>query len=75
VSPVEVTQLESQAIPFGRCPQCDAPFYPFLRGQVQRRAWPLWPFWKMRAYCALICRECKNIVGWEMPDAKIGGKP
>lgn len=69
------TQLQSQAVEFGRCPSCDAPFYPFLRGQVQRRSWPLWPFWKLRPYCAVICSACKNIVGWETPDPKIGGKP
>jgi hypothetical protein len=38
MSPAEATALRDQPLPFARCPECDAPFYPFLRGQVQRRA-------------------------------------
>lgn len=75
MSPLETTQLESQAFPFRRCPKCDHPFYPFLRGQVQRSAMRWWPFGKIRPYYALICCNCKEIVGWEMPDTRIGGKP
>ena len=66
MSPIECAQLADAPIPFGRCPKCDEPFYPFMRGQVQRsRFW----FWYMpkRDYCALICRACKRIVGWESP--------
>ena len=68
MSPIEVEQLANEVIPFGRCPNCDMVFVPFLRGQVQRSAWRWWwPFGKLRPYCALICRHCKNVVGWEMP--------
>jgi hypothetical protein len=51
--------------PIECCPKCKAtPFMPFLRGQVQRhpRRWLVGP---RRPYCALICWECKEIVGYE----------
>jgi hypothetical protein len=52
------------------CPECYVtPLEPFLRGQVQRsphRFW-WWPFGETRPYCAVICRACKQIVGWESP--------
>ena len=67
MSPAEVAQLENDPVPFGRCPNCDQVFVPFLRGQVQRRAWKWWPRGRKRPYCALICRHCKQIVAWEMP--------
>lgn len=72
--PREVTLLQHAPVPFGRCPVCTAVFRPFLRGQVQRGgivryllpSWWLclligqpWP------YCALICSECKEVIGWE----------
>lgn len=52
-------------MPIEKCPKCGAePFDPFLRGQVQRRKfkWFLWDPWP---YCALICWNCKEIVGYE----------
>lgn len=65
--PVEVALLAAEAVQFGRCPRCDEPFYPFMRGEVQRSARPWWLFGRRRDYCALICRACKDIVGWESP--------
>jgi hypothetical protein len=68
--PIEVLLLAGKEAPLDECPNCgDKPFRPFLRGQVQRsslietiRAW--WQKRKPR-YCAVICWECKDIVGWE----------
>ena len=45
------------------CPKCGARFEGFLRGMVHS-------FWKRlfnKPYCAVICRTCKEIVGWEKP--------
>jgi len=71
--PVEVLLLERRPVPLLSCPLCGAePFRPFLRGSVQRgpteapisflRAWWIGVPWP---YCALICWDCKRIVGWE----------
>jgi hypothetical protein len=63
--PIECSQLEGTRQPLDKCPRCGAyPFRAFMRGQVQR--WP-WKFllWGKRPYCAVICWECKNIVGYE----------
>lgn len=49
-----------------KCPNCGAePFVTFLRGQVARpdRAW-YWPF-KRRPPFAIICYDCKEVVGHE----------
>ena len=64
--PVEAHILEQYPYPYERCPQCDAPFSVFLRGQVQRARRFLGVLWR-RPYCAVICRACKEIVGWEEP--------
>ncbi len=62
--PKEVLELWDAPQPFVRCPKCDAPFEAFLRGEVQR--WPRkWLVGPRRPYCALICRACKEIVGYE----------
>ena|SRR2546425_3437691 len=72
--PIEALALTMQAVPLIYCPVCVAnPFTPFMRGQVQRSRWFCWagllslilarPF----DYCALICADCKEIVGWERP--------
>lgn len=39
---------------------------PFLRGVVQRRRWKFF-FFGAWDYCALICSQCKEIVGHESP--------
>lgn len=64
--PIESAQLEGKPSKLTNCPKCDAPFEPFLRGQVQRsaRKWIIGP---RQPYCALICRACKEIVGFEYP--------
>jgi hypothetical protein len=47
------------------CPTCGAaPFDVFLRGVVVRSSFR-WPPWKRRANWAVICRVCKDIVGYE----------
>jgi hypothetical protein len=66
--PIEFTALYHKPEPFAHCPGCGSPrFESFLRGLVQRsrRRW-WWPF-QIRAHCAVICHECKEIVGWEAP--------
>lgn len=67
--PIESMLLNHKPVPFGHCPRCDAqPFEPFLRGEIQR--WPRrWLVGPRRPYCALICRVCMEIVGWEEPIA------
>jgi hypothetical protein len=68
--PIEVWLLEGEPVPFEHCPQCGEIFVPFLRGMIQRsrRSWlGLGP---RRAYCALICSECKEIVGHESPNLR-----
>jgi len=63
--PIEAAILYGQPSPLKECPKCHAaPFRPFLRGQVQRSKFK-WLFWGRRPYCALICRDCKDIVGYE----------
>ena len=73
MSPIEYAQLREAAVTLGRCPRadCDEPFYPFMRGMVQRNPRPWWLFGRRRDYCALICRECKCIVGWESPGTPV----
>lgn len=64
--PKEYERLRKLPTPFFNCPKCHKEFEPFLRGLVQRaKRW----FWigPRRDYCALICRSCKQIVGWETP--------
>lgn len=64
--PKEYERLRNKPVPFENCPKCHKGFEPFLRGLVQRtNRW----FWigPRRDYCALICRACKMIVGWETP--------
>jgi hypothetical protein len=61
--PIEYTLLKDKPIPLKDCPYCGEPFEPFLRGQVQSA---LRRFFK-RPYCALICWECKAVVGYEKP--------
>jgi hypothetical protein len=73
--PIECSTLEGQPVPFLTCPNCGAPFRPFLRGMVQRGVFSggllCWSWWKALfkrerwPYCALICWECKEIVGYE----------
>jgi hypothetical protein len=68
--PAEYAMLRAASVPLVRCRECgDEPFRPFLRGMVQRPRYSwrtLWlPIGAPRAYCALICSACKEIVGYE----------
>jgi hypothetical protein len=67
--PLECVILERSPVPISKCPRCGAaPFRPFLRGTVQRLWRPWWKFWgSIRPYCAVICSDCKDIVGYENP--------
>ncbi len=61
---MEATTLRDEVPPFPCCPRCGEFFEPFLRRQVQRSK--RWFFvGRRRPYCALICRSCKEIVGYE----------
>jgi hypothetical protein len=65
--PIEFLQLAGQPQPLKVCPLCEAhPFRAFLWGQVQRSPFKWWQLWgSHRPYCAVICEECKEIVGYE----------
>jgi phage terminase large subunit GpA-like protein len=62
--PIECELLAGRPVPFVLCPKCGEIFHPFLRGMVQRRT-HRWFFWGAWPYCALICWDCKEIVGYE----------
>lgn len=64
---VECARLDGKPTPFSTCPKCGKPFEPFLRGQIQRSPYKFIFFGPIRPYCALICRACKEIVGYESP--------
>ena len=65
--PIEYTLLRDAPVVLETCPCCaEHPFVPFMRGQVQRYRWFGW----VKAYCAVICSRCKEIVGYETPDGK-----
>ena len=61
--PIEFSLLQHEPEPLSVCPNCRLPFESFLRGQVQ--SW--WRKLLHMKYCAVICRECKEIVGHEKP--------
>ncbi len=61
--PIEYALLKNQRVPFVVCPKCEEFFEPFQRGLVRS-------FWRKifgMKYCALICWQCKEIVGYEKP--------
>jgi len=75
--PEEAITLTDQEPPLGHCPYCNQeiragmifePGRPFLRGMVQRSRRPWYAPWRTRPYCAVICPDCKEIIGWEEPD-------
>lgn len=58
--PIECETLKDKPTK-NQCQKCKSKFEPFMRGQVQsffRRVFGM-------NYCAIICRKCKEIVGWE----------
>jgi len=60
--PIEFARLKDKPAPFDRCPNCGhEPFEPFLRGIVH--SW--WRKLFRKPYCAVICWQCKEIVGHE----------
>lgn len=64
--PAEYMLLKDLPSPIDNCPKCGAKFEPFLRGTVQRMRGRKWFFFgPYIGYCALICRACKEIVGYE----------
>ncbi len=65
--PIECMLLKDARVPFERCPACSEPFVPFLRGMIQRHKRSWFGLGLHRAYCALICSECHEIVGYESP--------
>ena len=61
--PIEVSLLEGKPYALEKCKHCGGPFPEFLRGMVQ--SW-----WRRKLglpYCAVICRQCKEVTGWEKP--------
>lgn len=66
--PIECSLLDGAPVPVLQCPACGIyPVRPFLRGQVQRLSRRWYAPWLRRPYCAVICRDCKAIVGYEDP--------
>jgi hypothetical protein len=82
--PIEAALLRHEPEVFLSCPKCgNVPFRSLMRGQVQRTfltepisytlallrsAWTWTPF----PYCAVICCDCGDIVGWEAPPTQKG---
>jgi len=64
--PIEFKLLEKEPYAIEVCPNCGQRAPEFMRGLVQRSKRFLWLLWK-RPYCAVICRNCKEIIGWESP--------
>jgi len=70
--PIEAALLRDAPYPKVRCPKCGHfPLEPFMRGIVQRSCFRLslrGPFLiNPQPYCAIICSQCKEIVGYEAP--------
>jgi hypothetical protein len=61
--PIEYVLLNDLPEPLPHCPACGAPFRSLMRGMVQN--W--WRRLTRQPYCAVICFECKQIVGYEKP--------
>jgi hypothetical protein len=70
VSPISALRLDGAPTGIETCPNCGAAFEPFLRGQVARDMRSPWRYilgllGRRRPALALICRRCKEIVGYE----------
>lgn len=57
----EYVRLKDAPVLLQKCPKCGEAFEPFLRGLV--RSW--WRGWFGMASSCVICRACKEIVGYE----------
>lgn len=65
--PIEADLLAKVPVPLGSCPNCEAtPFRPMWRGHVLRTQY-WFQIGPKRHYCALICNDCRHIVGYESP--------
>lgn len=64
--PIEYRLLKNKCYKIKICPICHESNPLILRGEIQRSKRFLWILWK-RDYCAIICHNCKNIIGWESP--------
>jgi hypothetical protein len=60
---IEYSQLKGAPYAFEECPHCKQEFPEFMRGMVQSA----WRRFLCLPYCAVICHECKDIIGWEKP--------
>lgn len=61
--PKEYALLKGYPYAFEECKKCGQAFPEFSRGMVQS-----WWRKKLRLpYCAVICHNCKEIIGWEKP--------
>jgi hypothetical protein len=61
--PIECAQLRNAPYASEKCSECGAAFPEFMRGQVQSG----WRKLLRLPYCAVICHQCKEIIGWEKP--------
>ncbi len=69
---------EEGLVALDRCPHCFKAFEPFLRGMVVRSGSWWWLFYRPTVpMLALICRACKDIVGyeWEPIGAPVNSDP
>jgi formate dehydrogenase maturation protein FdhE len=68
--PFEYSMLRDRSEHLLVCPNCQAePFESFCRGGVHRRKYR-WLFFGEWPYSAVICRECKEIVGYELTESE-----
>jgi hypothetical protein len=61
--PIECEKLRLTPLAMNKCTKCFESSPDFMRGQVQS-------FWRRilgLKYCAVICRRCREIIGWEKP--------
>lgn len=57
---------------FRKCPKCGAePFDQFLPGLVVRMGFVWYAPWRKRPPFAVICRACKEIVGYEWDGSRV----
>lgn len=61
--PIEASMLRTAPYSKEKCQKCGARFPEFLRGMIQSS---IRKFFGL-AYCAVICHNCKRIIGWEKP--------
>lgn len=61
--PKECELLKKEPYVFEKCKLCGTPFPEFMRGQVQSSSRKFFGL----PYCAVICHNCKDVIGWEQP--------